>query len=222
MYVPAGGHLVFTTEESGVFRVLALSGDGRLAAAPGSPYALADSLFANGPRPTPVWPAGLSSDPGAPILYSGIPNYGSIVAYDYDAAGRLTFASEASDPNAFLPCWSVVTPDGRWLYFANAGTGNVSVWDLRADPRHPRLLQSVALRGGGNPWNLRLDPAGHFLYIITPRQVRSIPAGEGQLLHSLRINPDGTLTETGGLSGSAAGRARHQSIRPGRRARSRG
>ncbi len=195
VYAPPPGRLVFTTEESGVLRVLALSSSGRLTTAPGSPYALANSLFVNGPRPIPVWPAGLSSDPGAEILYSGIPNYGSIVAYDYDAAGRLSFDSEAFDPAAFLPCWSVVSPDGHWLYFANAGTDNVSVWDLRPDPRHPRLLQSVALRGGGNPWNLRLDPAGHYLYIITPRQVSTIPAGEGQLLHSLRIGADGTLGE---------------------------
>ncbi len=195
VYVPPPGHLVFTTEESGVLRVLALSAGGQLTTAPGSPYTLPSSLFTNGPRPIPVWPAGLSSNPDADILYSGIPNYGSIVAYDYDAAGRLSLDSEAFDPNAFLPCWSVVSPDGHWLYFANAGTDNVSVWDLRPDPRHPRLLQSVALRGGGNPWNLRLDPAGHYLYIITPRQVGTIPAGEGQLLHSLRIAADGTLSE---------------------------
>jgi DNA-binding beta-propeller fold protein YncE len=195
VYVPPGGHLVFTTEESGLLRVLGLSAAGQLTTAPGSPYSLPNSLFTNGPRPIPVWPAGLSSDPDADILYSGIPNYGSIVAYDYDAAGRLSFDSEAFDPNAFLPCWSVVSPNGRWLYFANAGTDNVSVWDLQPDPRHPRLLQSLPLRGGGNPWNLRLDPAGHFLYIITPRQVREIPPGEGQLLHSLRIAPNGTLSE---------------------------
>jgi DNA-binding beta-propeller fold protein YncE len=187
---------VFTTEESGVFRVLTLSPSGRLATAPGSPYALPDSLFtSDGPRPVPVWPAGLSTDPRRPILYSGIPNYGSIVAYDYDPAGRLSFASQSFDPNAFLSCWSVVSPDGHWLYFANAGTDNLSVWDLRGDPRHPRLRQTLALRGGGNPWNLRLDPAGGYLYIITPRQVARIPPGQGQLLHSLRIAANGTLTE---------------------------
>ena len=196
VYVPPGGGLVFTTEESGLLRVLSLSSGGRLATTPGSPYTLPDSLFINGPRPQPVWPAGLSSVARAGILYTGIPNYGSIVAYDYDAAGRLTLQSEAFDPSAFLPCWSVVSPDGHWLYFANAGTDNVSVWNLRPDPRHPRLAQTVALRGGGNPWNLRLDPSGHFLYIITPRQVRQIPPGEGQLLHSLRIAADGTLSET--------------------------
>jgi len=196
VYVPPAGGLVFTTEESGLLRVLGLSAAGRLSTAPGSPQGLPNSLFTNnGPRPVPVWPAGLSTNPDAPILYSGIPNYGSIVAYDYDTGGQLTLQSEAFDPNAFLPCWSVVSPDGHWLYFANAGTDNVSVWDLRADPRHPRLEQTLTLRGGGNPWGLRLDPAGHFLYVITPRQVSQIPPGEGQLLHSLRIAANGTLTE---------------------------
>jgi DNA-binding beta-propeller fold protein YncE len=196
VYVPPAGGLVFATEESGVFRVLTLSPSGHLAVAPGSPDPLPDSLFTtNGPRPVPVWPAGLSTSPTAPVLYSGIPNYGSIVAYDYDTAGRLRLDSQSFDGAAYLPCWSVVSPDGHWLYFANAATDNVSVWDLSGDPRHPRLHQTVALRGGGNPWNLRLDPAGHFLYIITPRQVRAVPPGQGQLLHSLRIAPNGTVTE---------------------------
>ena len=69
------------------------------------------------------------------------------------------------------------------------------VWDIATDPRHPRLLQTVPLRGGGNPWNLSLDPSGKYLYIITPRQVRAVPPGQGQLLHSLRVLPDGRLQE---------------------------
>ena len=116
------------------------------------------------------------------------------MAYDFDSAGRLTLDGEEDDPNAFLPCWSVVSANGRYLYFANAGTDNISVWDIATDPRHPRLLQTVPLRGGGNPWNLRLDPNGRYLYIITPRQVQLVEPGEGQLLHSLSIAADGRLT----------------------------
>jgi hypothetical protein len=153
-------------------------------------------LFNVGSRPKPVWPAGLSANGPAHILYSGIPNYGTIVAYSYDASGDLTFESQRKDPSAFLPCWSVINPAGTRLYFANAATDNISVWDIGAKPDHPRLLQSVALRGGGNPWNLQLSPGGKFLFIITPRQVRSlVPAGQGQLLHSLIVAPDGKLTE---------------------------
>jgi len=194
--VAPGGRLVFASEESGLLLVLRLTSSGQLIQAPGSPYLLPNSLFAPHRRPHPVWPAGLSFNPDAHILYSGVPNYGTIVAYDYDSSGRLTLDGEERDPNAFLPCWSVVSADGRNLYFANAATDNISVWDIAADPRHPHLLQTVALPGGGNPWNLRLDPTGRFLYILTPREVAAlVPAGQGQLLHSLRIGRNGTLRE---------------------------
>lgn len=195
VYVAPGGRLVFSTEETGLVRAFRLTATGALVQAPGSPESLPNSLFAAHKRPNPVWPAGLSADSDAHVLYSGVPNYGSIVAYDYDASGRLTLDGGEADPNAFLPCWSVVSSDNRRLYFANAGTDNISVWDIATDPRHPRLLQTVPLPGGGNPWNLRLDPTGKYLYIITPRQVGTVPAGDGQLLHSLRVEPDGRLKE---------------------------
>ncbi len=195
-FVAPGGRLVFTTEETGLVRAFRLTTNGTLIQAPGSPYPLPDSLFADHQRPHPVWPAGLSADADARVLYSGIPNYGAIVAYDYTDSGRLLLDGEATDANAFLPCWSVVSSDDRRLYFANAASDNISVWDIASDPRHPRLLQTVPLRGGGNPWNLRLDPNGRYLYIITPRQVAAlVPRGQGQLLHSLSIAPDGRLTE---------------------------
>jgi DNA-binding beta-propeller fold protein YncE len=195
VYVAPGGQLVFATEETGLLRAFRLTATGGLVQAPDSPQSLPNSLFAAHERPHPVWPAGLSADGDAHVLYSGIPNYGSIVAYDYDTSGRLLLDGGEADPNAFLPCWSVVSRDDRRLYFANAGTDNISVWDIATDPRHPRLLQTVPLRGGGNPWDLHLDPDGNYLYIITPRQVRQIPPGQGQLLHSLRVAPDGRLTE---------------------------
>jgi hypothetical protein len=196
VYVAPGNRLVFATEETGLFRAFRLTAEGALIQAPNSPVSLPNSLFNIGPRPDPVWPAGLSANGPAHILYSGIPNYGTIVAYSYDASGNLTFESQRMDPGAFLPCWSVINRAGTRLYFANAATGNISVWDIGAKPDRPRLLQTAALRGGGNPWNLQLSPDGKFLFIITPRQVRSlVPAGQGQLLHSLSVAPDGKLTE---------------------------
>jgi pSer/pThr/pTyr-binding forkhead associated (FHA) protein/DNA-binding beta-propeller fold protein YncE len=194
VFVAPGGRLVFATEETGLLRSLELTSTGMLIQAPGSPHPLPNSLFAAHQRPHPVWPAGLSANADADVLYSGIPNYGSIVAYDY-GAGSLQLDGEEADQLTFLPCWSVVSSNDSRLYFANAGTDNISVWDIATDPRHPRLLQTVPLRGGGNPWNLSLDPSGKYLYIITPRQVRAVPPGQGQLLHSLRVLPDGRLQE---------------------------
>lgn len=190
-----GGGLVFTTEETGVLRGLQLSPTGDLTQAPGSPVSLPDSLFAGGTRPVPVWPAGLSVAPGGSVLYTGVPNNGSIAAFSFDTTGELTFVSGELAPQASLPCWSVVSADGRRLYFANAGSDNISVWDTSTDPGEPVFMQAAALAGGGNPWGLRIDPTGNFLFVITPRQIMQIPDNEGQLLHALQIAPDGTLAE---------------------------
>jgi 6-phosphogluconolactonase (cycloisomerase 2 family) len=196
VYVPPQGHIVITTEEDGVLRGFHIDSRGTLVEAQGSPYTLNNSLFTTaGPRPVPVWAAGLSANPKSNYLYTGIPNYNSIATYSFDSSGVLTLASTEADPKAVLPCWSVVSADGKHLYFNNAGSDNISVFDLSADPSHPKLVQTLTLRGGGNPWNLALDPSNQVLYAITPRQVRQIPPGQGQLLHSLSISSDGTLGE---------------------------
>jgi len=194
-FVAPGGKLVFATEESGVFRALTLSPTGVLALAPGSPLSLADSLFADGTRPQPVWPAGLSASPTGSILYTGIPNNNSIAALEFSATGQLTLIGGERDPRALLPCWSITSADGGRLYFANAGSDNISVWDTATDPRHPRVVQTFLLPGGGNPWGVRIDPTGQLLFVITPRQVYQVPEAQGQLLHALPIAADGTLGE---------------------------
>jgi len=198
VYVAPGGNLVFGTEESGVLRGLQLSPTGGLTLAPGSPVSLPNSIFDAGQRPQPVWPAGLSATPTGSILYTGVPNYGSIAAFAFTATGDLTFLSGEIAPEASLPCWSVVSPDGRRLYFANAGSNNVSVWDVATDPRRPAWLQTLTLRGGGNPWGLRIDPTGTLLFVISPRQVKQVPLDEGQWLHGATLSADGTLAEMRG------------------------
>ena len=197
-YVAPGGKFVFGTEESGVLRGLTLSPTGELALA-GAPVPLPDSLFPYG-RPSPVWPAGLSASPTAQVLYTGIPNNNSIAALPFDDAGVLSLAGGESDPNASLPCWSVVNADGSRIYFANAGSDNVSVWSIADNPRKPTLMQTYELSGGGNPWGLRIDPTGKVLFVITPRQIHQVPEGQGQLLHGISIASDGSLVDV--LNGS--------------------
>ena len=205
-YVAPGGKLVFGTEESGALRALQLSATGDLTS-PGSPAFLPNALFAavDGGRPNPVWPAGLSASPTQPVLYSGVPNASIIAAFDFTATGQLSLIGEAGDPNSYLPCWSIVSADGRRLYVANAGSDNLSIWDIQTDARHPHLLQTFALPGGGNPWGLHFDPTGQLLFAITPRQIAQgfdpengrvpIPEAAGQLLHGMSIAADGTISD---------------------------
>jgi DNA-binding beta-propeller fold protein YncE len=193
-YIAPGGDLVFGTEESGVMRGLQLSSAGVLTLAPGSPLTLSPTLFTYG-TPNPVWPAGLSASPLATVLYTGIPNNNSIAAFDFTSAGQLSLIGGEYDPNARLPCWSVVSPDGSRLYLANAGSDNISVWDLSNDPRHPQWKQTYELPGGGNPWGMHFDPTGQLLFAITPRQIYQIPEGQGQLIHALRLAADQTIDD---------------------------
>jgi hypothetical protein len=198
-YVAPGGKLVFGTEESngtetGVVRGFQLSPSGELTLAPGSPLTLAASLF-DGTPPQPVWPAGLSASATQPVLYTGVPNNDSIATYTFTDDGQLSLVGGEYDSNARLPCWSVVSADGRWLYFANAGSDNISVWDIGTTPRHPTLAQTYELPGGGNPWGLHIDPTGELLFVITPRQIHQVPEGQGQLLHGLELAADGTISD---------------------------
>jgi 6-phosphogluconolactonase (cycloisomerase 2 family) len=202
-FVAPGGKLVFGTEESypvdggtenGVLRAFQLSPEGDLTLAQ-TPVWLANSLFPAGRRPQPVWPAGLSAAPNQSFLYTGIPNNNSIATFQFTDSGQLSLIGGEADWNAALPCWSVVSADGRRLYFANAGSDNISVWDIATKPQRPSLLQTYELPGGGNPWGLRLDSTGQLLFVITPRQVHQVPQDQGQLLHGLSVDADGTLDD---------------------------
>jgi hypothetical protein len=110
-------------------------------------------------------------------------------------AGRLTFVRAVPDPGAYLPCWSLLNAAGTRLYTDNAGNNTMTVFDL-SDPMNPRPLQLVTLRNAGDPWNLRMDPSGRFIFVLDARDRQDlVPAGQGNELHTLMVNSDGTLTE---------------------------
>jgi DNA-binding beta-propeller fold protein YncE len=194
---PHTGRLMISTEEAGPFRAFTIGGDGRLTQAPGSPHALEDAVWPGGRRkPKPkVWPQGLVAHPKLPLIYAGVANIRRLVVYSYDASGQLRLESSQLNKGSYLPCWTQINRDGTRLYTGNAGSGNISVFDIRQDPVHPRQIQQVSLRGLGLPWNFQLDPSGRFLFIINMRAVRQIPPGRGNTLHSFRIAPDGRLSE---------------------------
>ena len=63
------------------------------------------------------------------------------------------------------------------------------------DPTRPRQLQTLALRRGGNPWGLALDPDGRTLFVVDARAVHQVRRGNGNSLHALAVGSDGRLTE---------------------------
>ena len=185
--------VVVGTEESGPFRVFTLDADGGLRQGPNSPLAPERTIFRpryDGTR----WAIGLARHPARRLLYANQAATEQLLVYAYERSGRLTFVRAVANKGATLPCWTVVSPSGRFLYTANAGNGSVSVFDLR-DPETPRQLQLVHLRRGANPWGLALDPSGRTLFVVDPRAVGGVPDIVGNRLHVLAVRRDGRLDE---------------------------
>jgi 6-phosphogluconolactonase (cycloisomerase 2 family) len=189
-----GRHLVAGTEETGPFRTFVLPADGTLHQGANSPLDPEASIFAPG-YDGARWAIGLAVHPTGRLLYANQAATAKLLVYTYDATGKLTFVRMVANDGSKLPCWTVVTPDGRRLFTANAGNGTVSAFDLGRDPASPHQLQTLALKHASNPWGLALDPIGKTLFVIDPHAVGSVPAGRGNRLHALAVGSDGRLTE---------------------------
>jgi DNA-binding beta-propeller fold protein YncE len=194
-YVTPDGKVLITSEEAGGFRAFQIDPGGQLRQAPGSPVRLPGAAFPGGRRVPNVWPAGLVSHPRQKILYAQLANLSETIVYRWDDQARLRFVRALRNPHSFLPCWTHVNARGTRMYSGNAGSDNLSVFDIARDPTNPREIQSVRLNAAGNPWNFQIDPTGRVIFLLDMRAVRQIPPGRGNQLHALRIGPDGRLTE---------------------------
>jgi 6-phosphogluconolactonase (cycloisomerase 2 family) len=195
-YVPPHtGQLMIASEESGPFRAFTVDAQGNLHQGPNSPLKLDRRVFLPGKPRGNVWPQGLIAHPTLPLIYAGVANIKRLVVYSYDSTGRLKYVSSQVNKGTILPCWTQINAAGTRLYTGNAGSQNISVFDISKDPRHPRQIQRVMLHGIGLPWNFQIDPTGRNLFIINMRAISAVPLGRGNTLHSFAIRPDGKLKE---------------------------
>jgi 6-phosphogluconolactonase (cycloisomerase 2 family) len=194
-YVTPDRKVLISSEESGVFRAFRIGPGGKLKEGPNSPLRLAKAVFPGGHRVPDVWPAGLESNPRLKILYAQVANLDETIIYRWSDDARLTFVRAIPNPKSSLPCWTHVNAAGTRMYSGNAGSDNLTVFDIAQHPTDPRPIQSVPLNAPGNPWNFEIDPSGRVIFLLDMRAVRQIPGGEGNQLHALRISPSGLLTE---------------------------
>jgi hypothetical protein len=194
-YVTPDGKVLISSEETGVFRAFRIGPDGRLRQGPGSPLRLPSAVFPGGRRVPNVWPAGLVSHPRLKLLYAQLANLSETIVYRWDDQARLTFVRALPNPHSFLPCWTHVNALGTRMYSGNAGSDNLTVFDIARHPTDPREIQSVPLNAPGNPWNFQIDLTGGVIFLLDMRAVRQIPPGRGNQLHALRVDANGRLTE---------------------------
>jgi 6-phosphogluconolactonase len=136
--------------------------DGRLAAAPGSPFAAqGPGPFGSEFRPTNPHQLFVSNAHGGT-------NNGSVSAFQVGFDG--TLASIGSSPFADLqtaPCWVEISHDGRFLFTVNTGSGSISRYVIHLDGSLA-LIGSTPLRGGSalGSFDARLAPDGRTLWVV--------------------------------------------------------
>ena len=194
-YVTPDRKVLISSEETGVFRAFRILPDGSLVQGPNSPLPMPRAVFPGGRRVPNVWPAGLASNPRHRLLYAELANVSRTIVYRWNDQARLTFVRAISNPGSYLPCWTRVNRAGTRMYTGNAGSDNMSVFDISRDPTDPPEIQSVPLDAPGDPWNFEIDPSGHVIFLLDMRATTAIPAGQGNDLHALRIGASGRLTE---------------------------
>ncbi|MGD0566844.1 MAG: beta-propeller fold lactonase family protein [Candidatus Sulfotelmatobacter sp.] len=188
--LPAANELAVYREDpnSGVLTELA-----------GSPYSVGD-----GARSLVLHPSGR-------FLYAANPGQeeNDISLFTIASDGSLTevFPRTSVAPNGSLPQLLAMDPAGGFLYVANAGSSNISVFMI--DPNAGSLLQVAGspFTLGLTPLNMQLTPSGSYLYVTAASEplgyiaVFSVNAGVLQLVSltsSNGVNPTGLAIDPSG------------------------
>jgi len=120
---------------------------------------------------------------------------------DGSAAGSLTFPTSmaANVISGSVPttetaaCWIQITPDGRYAYTTNTGSGSITGYSIAGNGALTRLTADgmTGVTGAGTQ-PLDMAYADGYLYAVTP--------GDGGI-HAFRVASDGSLTALTSVTG---------------------
>jgi 6-phosphogluconolactonase len=136
--------------------------DGRLTAAPGSPYAAQRiGPFGSAFSPTndnQLFVSNAHDGPGA----------GSVSVYDVAANGSLTsITGSPFADNQTAPCWVAISPNGNALFAINTAVPSISRYTIATNGTLG-LVGSTTFHtpAGLRPFDAAVTPGGHFLYVV--------------------------------------------------------
>jgi len=139
-----------------------VAADGRLAPAPGSPFAAQSA----GPFGSEFSPA----DPSALYVsnaHAGTGN-GTVSAFRVARNGALSSIGGSPYPDGqTAPCWVEISHDGAYLFTVNTGSTSISSYAIASDGSLVYLSTTAFDSGGGiRPFDARLTPSGDDLYVV--------------------------------------------------------
>lgn len=157
-----GTRLIGTRVATSLIDSFAVGPDGRLHAAPDSPYtALAAGPFGSAFRPdapNQLFVSNAHAGAGA----------GAISAYHDGRDGALTPIGAGLYPDSLTaPCWVDITPNGQYLFTVNTGSGAIASYAIGSDGALT-LVGSVAFKGGTSlaSFDIRVSPDGRNAYVV--------------------------------------------------------
>ena len=162
LFSPDGSKLVGTRVETSLIDSFTVDGNGRLSAAPGSPFT-AQGLgpFGSEFRPTNAAQLYVSN------AHDGT-NAGTVSAFAVGANGALSSIGTSPFPNnQTAPCWVEISHDGQHLFAVNTASGSISSYSIAAGGSLT-LLQNAPVSGAATPEDARLSPDAGTLYVVDP------------------------------------------------------
>lgn len=150
-------------------------------------------------------PFGFAFDKRGHLLVSeafgGGANASAVSSYGFSGSSALPVViSPSVGTTQTAACWVVTTPNGRYAYTTNTGSGTISSYAIQKSG-HVALMQGVATASGPGPIDAAISGSGRALFVLNSgaRSLSSIAiARDGSL---------GTAVVTGGLPAGANGLA---------------
>ena len=146
-----------------------------------------------------VTPFGFAFDRRGNVLVSeafgGAANASAVSSYGFeDGAEPLAISRSVADTQS-AACWVVVTPNGRYAYVTNTGSGTISSYAVQKSGK-VSLNQAVAGTAGAGPIDAAIAATGRALYVLN---------SGSQTISSFSVGTDGSLANPGSVAGVPAG-----------------
>ncbi len=188
-FSPDGGTLLVTEKATGNIDAFAVQANGTLGPIVETPSVgagLFGILFApNGVAlTTQTGPAGTTGE-------------SAVSSYSLNSGEMLTAISANIATDASATCWHVVTPNGKFVYTSNPGSGTISGFSIAASGSLTPIGSTIlaTLPTGSANLDIAISGDGKYLYTIN--------SGTGSV-SLFGVNADGTLTPLNGVGGLAA------------------
>lgn len=177
---PEGDVLLVTEKTTAHLTSYALAGDGSA----GAPVVTASSG---------ATPFGFAFDRRGRVFVTEAPG-SALSSYRFDGATPKLVSASVPNGQA-AACWAAVSPNGRFAFTANAGSGNVSSYAIARDGS-VTLLEGAAGSTGANsgPVDMAMPRHGRSLAVL---------AGRSAMVVNFSVAADGTLTPAGAAAGFA-------------------